>query len=80
MLTPDPRCGCCPKCGHADNKHVGGTCYACNTIDCMVILGRGNKWQLPPGWYYGYELNEQSARLPEAERPFLAFLSTRPEE
>ena len=42
----------CPGCGHSALEHVGGTCYACESMICnWVSLGPGNAYGLSPGWH-----------------------------
>jgi hypothetical protein len=59
----------CPGCGHGEFFHVASMCYRCG--DLMItgktvtaycgwsILGKGNAWDLPPGWHH-WEANRES--------------------
>lgn len=47
----------CPNCTHGEFTHAGGACYNCSNHCGWHILGQGNAWGLPRGWYPGVDLD-----------------------
>jgi hypothetical protein len=53
--------GDCPGCDHAARLHAGGMCYGpTQPTGCgwcgWRILGEGNVWGVPPGWWHWRDL------------------------
>lgn len=57
----DPGKQSCPGCKHGENLHVAGMCYACGYCN-WSILGDGNAYGVPAGWWHSGVLTELARR------------------